>query len=172
MRFDCFIRKAIVAQTARNRALTGLYDGTVNSSSYLSYCSHVHDAGATVIFTRDYGHHACGWWKNSDYERCWHLSLAFFDPETMESAPKDLKETLDWIEVFFGAEASKLWAEPPYSPHGRARDVWHYRLFCDPHWQPIVPRGEVYSTKFTEIGWKSFSELQKEKADEVHVPRG
>lgn len=25
----------------------------------------------------------------------------------------------------------------------------------------IFPRGEVYSTQFTEIGWKSFSELHR-----------
>jgi len=52
-----------------------------------------------------------------------------------------------------------LWIEPPYSPEGRRSDVHHYRLFCDEHWQPIKPRGEVYSTDFTEKGWKSFSEL-------------
>ena len=40
-------------------------------------------------------------------------------------------------------------------------EVYHYRLFCDEGWQPIMPRGEVYSTQFTELGWKSFSELHR-----------
>ena len=30
---------------------------------------------------------------------------------------------------------------------------------CDEAWKPIMPRGEVYSTQFTERGWKSFSEI-------------
>jgi hypothetical protein len=32
-------------------------------------------------------------------------------------------------------------------------------VFCDERWQPILPRGEVYSREFTEKGWKSFSEM-------------
>lgn len=38
-------------------------------------------------------------------------------------------------------------------------NVQHWRLFADEHWNPILPRGEVYSSKFTEIGWKSASEI-------------
>lgn len=41
------------------------------------------------------------------------------------------------------------------------KGVYHYRLFCDEAWKPIMPRGEVYSTQFTERGWKSFSDLHK-----------
>lgn len=54
-----------------------------------------------------------------------------------------------------------LWCEPPYSEEGKKAGVYHYRLFCDENWQPIFPRGEVYSTQFTEMGWKSFSELHR-----------
>ena len=42
--------------------------------------------------------------------------------------------------------------------------VYHYRLFCDEGWQPLKPRGEVYTRDFIEKGWKSFSELH---ADDV-----
>ncbi len=170
MKFDRTVLKPFAAIVARKRAMTGLYDGTAHSSAYLNYCTHVHPtSGTNLIFTRDAEQHFGGWLKNPQFERCWHLSLSFFDPEASECAPKNRKLTLEWIEQFFGLNASKLWAEPPYSPQGRARDVWHYRLFCDEHWQPILPRGEVYSTRFTEIGWKSFSELQwlKEKKTDV-----
>src|SRR5262249_14385874 len=51
--------------------------------------------------------------------------------------------------------------------HGRKLDVWHYRLFCDPGWQPIKPRGEVYSRELTEAGWKSYSDLSEEHRKEA-----
>lgn len=35
------------------------------------------------------------------------------------------------------------------------------QVFCDPAWQPLKPRGEVYTREFTEVGWKSFSELHQ-----------
>jgi hypothetical protein len=70
------------------------------------------------------------------------------------------KRTLeDVLKYLFGKHTNLLWVEPPYSEVGKSKDVWHYRLFCDEHWQPVKPRGEVYSTQFTERGWKSFSEL-------------
>jgi hypothetical protein len=111
---------------------------------------------ATIIFTRESGYHSSGWWKNPDYERCWHLSISFRGG----SEKKALREIIDNL---FRPYERLIWVEPPYSPEGKKNNVWHYRLFCDINWQPIQPRGEVYSTQFTELGWKSFSELQFEK---------
>jgi len=76
---------------------------------------------------------------------------------------ENLRSTLDkaWLEVFYGDDCRYIWAEPPYSEEGRKSDIWHYRLFCDINWQPILPRGEVYSKDFTEKGWKSFSEINQ-----------
>lgn len=112
-----------------------------------------------VIFTRDCGYHSGGWWKNPDYERCLHLSLSFLDAETGSKMEQQKNLAAKVARAFFGDHVDKLWIEPPYSEEGRARSVFHYRLFCDPAWEPILPRGEVYSTHFTEIGWKSFSEI-------------
>lgn len=109
---------------------------------------------ATIVFTRDTGYHSCGWWKNPDYERCWHLSISFRGG----NEKKALKQIL---ENLFGEFKNLIWVEPPYSDQGRSMEVWHYRLFCDENWQPIKPRGEVYHTQFTERGWKSFSELNQ-----------
>jgi hypothetical protein len=111
---------------------------------------------ATVCFTRDTGYHSCGWWKNPDYERCWHLSISFRGG----NEKKALNQILDNL---FGQYKNLIWVEPPYSKEGKSLEVWHYRLFCDENWQPIKPRGEVYNTHFTERGWKSFSELHYSK---------
>ena len=107
---------------------------------------------ATILFTRDIGYHTSGWWKNPDYERCYHLSISF-------RGGNEKKALAQIIDYLFGSFKNLIWVEPPYSDHGKKMEVWHYRLFCDEHWQPIKPRGEVYSTQFTERNWKSFSEI-------------
>lgn len=95
-----------------------------------------------------------GWWKNPEYERCYHLSIDY--PGGMI-----FKKTEWLLNALFGSNRKLMWCEPPYSEHGKKLGVYHYRLFCDEEWKPIMPRGEVYSTQFTERGWKSFSELHK-----------
>jgi len=111
---------------------------------------------ATVVFTKETGYHTSGWWKNPEYERCWHLSISF-------CGGNEKKALREIIQNLFGPYQRLIWVEPAYSKEGKSLDVWHYRLFCDENWQPISPKGEVYNTHFTELGWKSFSELQYEK---------
>lgn len=123
--------------------------------------------GCILLFTRDIGYHTSGWWKNPDYERCYHLSLSFVDPPTGEPRPRDAVLTSLFVEALFGLDKRWLWCEPPYSPKGKQLDVWHYRLFCNDHWKPIKPRGEVYTREFTEAGWKSFSDVQAALTAEV-----
>lgn len=136
-------------------AMRGVFDG--KDAQYLNDCSwwiQKHDC--QIIFSRDVGHHTSGWWKNPDYERCWHLSISF--PGGRNKAV--IEKILDGL---FGADKTKIWIEPPYSQHGKKAEVWHYRLFCDSNWQPIIPRGEVYSKEFTESGWLSYSDVQHNK---------
>lgn len=113
----------------------------------------------SIVLTRDDYHHSSGWWKNPDYERCWHLSLGFFDGNK-QVKDKDVKKTEEFLSYVFGKHKNKIWTEPPYSEIGKKRGIWHYRLFCDPRWNPIIPRKEVYSKDYTEPGWMSYSELQ------------
>jgi len=115
----------------------------------------------SLIFTMDSGMHSVGWWKNPFYERCYHLSLSFWYPNGTV-APKNDKETKEWVELFFYPHANWVWVEPPFWEVGKKKGVWHYRLFADEHWVPFLPKGEVYSKEFTELGWKSWSELQYE----------
>jgi hypothetical protein len=166
--FDKDWLMASVAREMRRKAMMlPAYTGIATSDSMrlLKMLTADHQPiGTRLIFSRDTGHHSSGWWKNPDYERCWHLSVSFHDPLTGATAPKDIKLTDQWIKAFYGDDKRYVWSEPPYSDHGRAAGVWHYRVFCDPGWQPIVPRGEVYSRELTEAGWLSFSELQSEHA--------
>lgn len=80
--------------------------------------------------------------------------------------PRDKKLTAKIIDRVFGPDKRYLWSEPPYSPQGKAADIWHYRLFCDPAWEPILPRSEVYGRELIEEGWKSWSDVQADLAEE------
>lgn len=139
---------------------------------YLSTCTG-YDAktGARLIFTRDVGMHSCGWWKNPDYERCYHLSISFRYFLSGAFAPFDRGIALEYLKAFFGDDHRKTWSEPPYTREGKVVECWHFRLFCDEHWQPILPRGEVYSKELTEAGYKTFSELKYER-EKANVAAG
>lgn len=129
----------------------GLWDGGEPTDYFFDCMWYTEKYQCSIIFTRDIGHHESGWWKNPDYERCYHLSISFLGERNI----KNLNKLLDGL---FGANKKLIWEEPPYSKEGKAKEIWHYRLFCDANWKAILPRGEVYNTDLTEIGWKSFSE--------------
>lgn len=164
----------IVVKRMRREANNGVWDGRCQTS-YFGRCRQVVPVlGTMLIYTRDIGHHSSGWWKNPDYERCLHLSMSSFDPETGEATGKRNEQLTDiFIEAFFGGHKRLLWCEPPYSEQGKRRCVWHYRLFCDEGWKPIKPRGEVYGRELTEAGWKSYSDVQEElrKCRELEIGR-
>jgi hypothetical protein len=145
--------------------------GTPQDQYTIQRCSHVFrhgpELGARVIFTRDDGMHACGWWKNPDYARCEHVSLSFmaWDGDRLYTQPHDHQRAALWCRAFFGDKRRLLWIEPPYSQSGRFADVYHYRLFLEPDWRtPVLPRKEVYTREFTERGWKSWSDQHPPEA--------
>lgn len=119
-----------------------------------------------LLASRDVGHHSSGWFKNPDYERCEHLSLSFWDA-MKDDAPVPFDRTLakEVLDVFFGSATRLIWEESPKTPGGIRTDAHHFRVFCDVNWQPILPRGEVYSRELTEAGWLSWSDR---KAAEAH----
>ena len=151
------------AGLAKIRARKGIYDGRNPIGLVGKRYLHV-PTGTVLCYSRDSGMHSSGWWKNPEYERCRHLSLSFREPGVINgrTMDRDAALTKKWLGEFFGDDRTKLWCEPPYSDTGHRLNVWHYRLFCAPDWSPIVPRGEVYSKEYTELGWKSFSDVQAE----------
>jgi|GEM_PF-1519514 len=160
---------SVAAREMYRRARHGIYTGadTRENTRLVKHCTGEWSDGTfrtIMIFTRDVGHHSGGMFKNPDYERCLHLSLSFRDAFRGRPAGKSERLTKMWIDAFFSPDYQRcLWVESPKSEKGKALDVWHYRVFCDIHWQPIIPRKEVYTTEFTELGWKSFSELHDGK---------
>lgn len=165
---------ARVADRLRRAAFSGLFFGREDeaAATYMRRC-HLKDVatGALLLFTRDAGMHSSGWFKNPDYDRCLHLSLSplagssLVDPAGRPLATPDLDRatTERWVRAFYGDCMGSVWAESPKSGHGRRLGVWHWRVFCDARWQPIVPRGEVYSMEFTELGWRSASQIFEEE---------
>lgn len=162
--------KAPVARWCKMQIATGVCDCptemqvfTPNGSGYEAMVivdHHGFDIGTRIIFSKDTGHHTSGWFKNPDYERCYHLSLSFRDPLKGDSVPFEDKIADQWIDAFYGPWRKYIWLESAKFPEGKQADVRHYRVFCDEHWQPIIPRGEVYSRELTEAGWLSFSEVK------------
>lgn len=150
---------------ARLRAQRRFYDGTnlPANMALMQLCAHLYainpEVSARMIYTRDIGHHSGGWWKNPAYERCVHLSVSFCVNPTDAPLPFDRKEAEKIALAFFGDDCAKAWVEPPVTPEGIKCGVYHYRLFCDEGWQPIMPHGEVYSKDDTPPRWKSFSEI-------------
>lgn len=165
-----------VARLLRARAWTGEFDGRVSAHAmgYLDYCRVIdRPTGAVLIFTRDSGHHSSGWLKNPDYERCFHLSTSPVPTRIIipgAIAELDKKTARRWVEAFFKGDVGKVWSESPKTTGGRTRNVWHWRLFCDEQWKPILPRGEVYSKEFTEIGWRSASQVLEEDGRIITSP--
>ena len=155
--------KPHVVTNLKLKAAKGIFNGRNETISYVHSCRFFHKpTGTMIIFTREKGYHSSGWWKNPDYEQCYHLSLSFkgIQGEEVFNLPRSRKLSEEWVKLFFGDDINLLWVEGPYSRHGKNFDVWHYRLFCDESWQPIKPSGEVYSKLQTPAGWLSYSDLQ------------
>lgn len=151
--------EGIICHLKRQAAL-GIWLGR-RQTPYFERCKTIdRNLGLCCIYSRDVGAHTSGWKKNPDYERCFHLSVSFFDPLTEEAMPRNAPLTRRLLVGIFGRARRWLWCEPPSSPDGKRRHVWHYRLFCNAAWEAIKPRGEPYNRQFTEAGWLSYSDLQ------------
>lgn len=162
MTLACFEREvATIASTLQHRAKRVVLYGTEGKEeqAQIKRCFMLHRGTATcVLFTHDAGMHTSGWMRNPDYERCFHLSLspAPVEPETLAS--QEEIEAL-WVRAFFGDARRWTWMEGPKSTEGRREGVRHWRLFCNPDWGPLMPRGEVYSATHTPPDWRSWTEV-------------
>ncbi len=166
--FDQWLKKMVDDHNAA--ASRGTWDGQ-GMTPYWHSCRHAHMfRGIGSIMTRDVGYHSSGWFKNPDFERCMHLSLSFFDPSTRTPMPHDHDVAAKIVKAMFFPHAKLVLVESPRYDAGKTLGVYHYRLFCDAHWQAIKPRGEVYSKELTDAGWKSFSDVREAVAETGENP--
>ena len=109
------------------------------------------DLKISMIYTVDVGPHASGWWRNSDYNACKHLSIVAISPDGYTEVPES--ELHAWARVWFGDDVTKAWNEPPASEHdpyrnaAASRYTHHIRVFLNQHGEAIIPEGEVYTLK-------------------------
>lgn len=114
------------------------------------------ELGIRLLFTKDKMHHSVGWWRNAEYEYCWHLSISAWDISDGGDSqePEDVpdEEERYWAHAIFPVDFNKLWHEPGgtdprLTPAEKIkhRHFSHLRLFLDPEtFEPFVPKGEVY----------------------------
>lgn len=105
----------------------------------------------SILASHDEGTHVSGWWRNSDYDRCWHLSLcAMVGYEYLDLPEADRRA---WGRAVFGKHLAIAWIEPPASKLDPYRNApasaytTHIRVFLDREGHPIKPEGEVYTLK-------------------------
>jgi len=153
------------AKAAKRKAMAGPINPGTKSPEFLAQFMTVvklTEVSVGILYSRDSNHHMGGWWKNPDYERCMHLSTSYRSPDGTILLPNDKSISGLLSRMLFGRHYKSAWVESPFSPDGKLHDVLHHRLFCDPSWAPILPRGEVYSSNLTSTGWRSFSEIHGE----------
>ena len=154
--------RVAIIRSLKQAAALGSNDGSLSNAAYpQKYRAVVHYAGlaTSIIFSRDTVQHTSGWWKNPDYERCFHLSLGYFESSTMKPVAANQKESKIWIDIAFPDMQQYIWLESPITEEGKSAGVYHhYRVFCGPLWNPIIPR--IYSKDFPPAGWKLYSDVQ------------
>lgn len=115
-----------------------------------------------LLYSLDYGYHSSGWFANSDYDQCWHLSISHPGEAQLvvveangavgpyRSAPTD-DEARAWGLVLWGPDrATWAWFEPAVGPGDpyRSPGVVHLRLYRDKlTGEAMMPRGEVYDLR-------------------------
>lgn len=71
-------------------------------------------------------------------DRCEHLSLSFFDVDTMAPLPFNVDAARDILARLWGeSRLADVWTCGPTSPDGQYRQLRHFRLFHGAAWLPI-----------------------------------
>jgi hypothetical protein len=168
-------RHRALAMRMRRKAEKGWYTGDMrslqlNSARAVVFAVTEPELAVSLSLSRDKMHHSVGWWRNADYEYCWHLSMA--TKAIVEGGVPDQGKWSDlpfehfppaevryWIHAFFREDVDKLWMEPGGTDPRLTMDerrahatMWHARLFLNPlilnrdaePFVPFMPEGEVY----------------------------
>lgn len=153
------------------KAMSGWFVGTMatleafGATADLPSRTNPAEVWVRLLLTRDRSHHSSGWWRNAEYEFCWHLSISARPSADCRLAALGLKkpdevgyvdlpklEETYWGRLVFGVHADKVWHEPGGTDPSltaaearRNRSISHLRLFLDPDtFEPFIPSGEVY----------------------------
>lgn len=157
-----------LAGRLRRHALSGWYTGDKASLDAFGGRDVVRAATepelwVSLLFSRDKMHHSVGWWRNAEYEYCWHLSISAqasiedWDKHSYEQVPR--AEARYWTHAFFPNDVDKVWQEPGGTDPRLSREearrhstFWHMRVFMHPEilnaagepFHTFIPKGEVY----------------------------
>lgn len=112
---DEYLRKFDLL-VVKNQSEKGIWNGK-DITDYFQECRFfIPRFNCTLIFTKETGYHSSGWWKNPDFERCYHLSISFKEGRNESILKKIL------ISVF-GNNLKNLLVEAPYSSEGKKNEV-------------------------------------------------
>lgn len=151
------------------KAMTGWFEGTMETLAAFAATEDLpsrttpDEIWVRLLLSRDRGHHSSGWWRNAEWEYCWHLSVSSRPAVEARMAVIGLREDVGYIDrpreeevywgrLFFGEHASMVWHEPggtdprlSLAESRRNKSISHLRLFLDPEtFEPFIPDGEVY----------------------------
>lgn len=150
------VHRELVRRMTR-KAERGWYTGDMKSLR--RYAAFAEPPGALnpeltikLQLSKDRMHHSVGWWRNAEYEYCWHLSISAWESEGKAPVPIPAEEERYWTHAFFPVHFNKVWHEPGgtdprLTPEEKLRNrhIIHQRVFLDPEsFEPFVPQGEVY----------------------------
>ena len=121
------------------------------------------DRPTRVILTIDVGYHVSGFLPNSDFEKCWHLSVSHpskLDGPSREPEAPTREEVWAWAVACFGEREARTYAhvEPPIqssldnlvTEHGRMPGVAHVRIWLDEFNRPLLTLGEPYHVRLAD----------------------
>lgn len=118
-------------------AASGINNGSINSDLYRALCSHYFAySGMLMALTRD--DITMLQLKDTEYVRCYHAAISFCENKIGNFVPFKHKQAWHFFKSLFPNDYEKVWIEPPVSKDGHRLDIFHYRIFCDPQWQPII----------------------------------
>lgn len=160
-------RELVRAMAAK--AMTGWFEGTLDSLTAFGATEDLpsrtdpEEIWVRLLLSRDRSHHASGWWRNAEWEYCWHLSISSRPAVEARMARVGLAENVGYVDLprdeevywgrlFFGEYASMVWHEPggtdprlTQEERHRNKAIAHLRVFLDPEtFEPFIPSGEVY----------------------------
>ncbi len=151
-----------IARRLKRRAASGISDGdpTPSGRAYLANCSEDHPAtGTSITFTRCVGFNEYLGVDDPNFERYLHLSLSFWSADDedgpMPTSRRDEVLCNLCATAFFGDDDPHTWIDLSQTSDGRALDVWHWYLFCDADWQPIILDPATDTSHLTSIGWRN-----------------